>query len=117
MRDHGSHMLGVAALLMAVQGGASLGAQPASATPSIAPVAHDFIVKDFRFQSGETLPEMRLHYRTWERPSAMRPDGSETGCWCCTVERRCTQVLAPSFSEPLFGRAGRSTRRAVPDLP
>src|SRR5438046_10676219 len=24
----------------------------------------DFTVKDFKFQSGETLPEMRLHYTT-----------------------------------------------------
>lgn len=26
-----------------------------------APSAHDFIVKNFRFQSGDTLPEIRLH--------------------------------------------------------
>ena len=24
----------------------------------------DFVLKDFRFASGETLPELRLHYRT-----------------------------------------------------
>ena len=24
----------------------------------------DFVLKDFRFTSGETLPELRLHYRT-----------------------------------------------------
>jgi homoserine O-acetyltransferase len=30
------------------------------------PVVHegDFVLKDFRFASGETLPELRLHYRT-----------------------------------------------------
>ena len=28
------------------------------------PVEGDFVVKDFRFESGETLPEVRLHYRT-----------------------------------------------------
>jgi homoserine O-acetyltransferase/O-succinyltransferase len=28
------------------------------------PVQGDFIVKNFRFASGETLPELRLHYRT-----------------------------------------------------
>jgi homoserine O-acetyltransferase/O-succinyltransferase len=27
-----------------------------------------FIIKDFRFTSGETLPELRLHYRTLGRP-------------------------------------------------
>jgi homoserine O-acetyltransferase len=29
-----------------------------------APVEGDFVVKDFRFASGETIPELRLHYRT-----------------------------------------------------
>lgn len=29
-----------------------------------ASVEGDFVVKDFRFASGETLPELRLHYRT-----------------------------------------------------
>jgi homoserine O-acetyltransferase len=28
------------------------------------PVEADYVVRDFRFQSGETLPEVRLHYRT-----------------------------------------------------
>jgi homoserine O-acetyltransferase len=28
----------------------------------------DFVVKDFRFTSGETLPELRLHYTTLGRP-------------------------------------------------
>ncbi len=28
------------------------------------PVENDYVVRDFRFQSGETLPEVRLHYRT-----------------------------------------------------
>ena len=29
-----------------------------------APAEGDFVVKNFRFASGETLPELRLHYRT-----------------------------------------------------
>ena len=28
----------------------------------------DFIVRDFRFHTGETLPELRLHYTTWGTP-------------------------------------------------
>ena len=28
------------------------------------PLEGDFVVKDFRFRSGETLPALRLHYRT-----------------------------------------------------
>ena len=29
-----------------------------------APAVRDFVARDFRFASGETLPELRLHYRT-----------------------------------------------------
>ncbi len=29
-----------------------------------APVEGDFVLKDFKFRSGETLPELRLHYTT-----------------------------------------------------
>ena len=33
-----------------------------------APTEGDFIAKDFRFASGETLPELRIHYRTLGTP-------------------------------------------------
>ena len=33
-----------------------------------APVEADFVIRDFRFASGETLPELRLHYRTVGTP-------------------------------------------------
>jgi homoserine O-acetyltransferase/O-succinyltransferase len=42
-----------------------LQAQPA---PAPSPVEGDFVVKDFRFASGETLPELRMHYRTLGAP-------------------------------------------------
>jgi len=29
------------------------------------PTEHDFVVKDFHFASGETLPEVRMHYVTY----------------------------------------------------
>jgi homoserine O-acetyltransferase len=32
------------------------------------PVEGDFTIKDFKFTSGETLPEVRLHYRTIGKP-------------------------------------------------
>ena len=32
------------------------------------PVEGDFILRDFRFASGEALPELRLHYRTLGKP-------------------------------------------------
>jgi homoserine O-acetyltransferase len=33
-----------------------------------APTAGSYVLKDFRFASGETLPELRLHYRTLGKP-------------------------------------------------
>jgi homoserine O-acetyltransferase len=33
-----------------------------------APVERDFVVRDFTFESGESLPEIRLHYRTVGQP-------------------------------------------------
>jgi len=32
------------------------------------PVEHDFVVHDFRFASGETLPELKIHYATIGKP-------------------------------------------------
>ena len=40
-------------------------------TPAPAPAAPteaDFVIRNFRFASGETLPELRLHYRTLGTP-------------------------------------------------
>ncbi len=33
-----------------------------------APVEGDYVARDFKFTSGETLPELRLHYRTLGKP-------------------------------------------------
>ena len=41
-------------------------AQPAPAVRSSA--EGDFVIKNFRFTSGETLPELRIHYRTYGTP-------------------------------------------------
>ncbi len=33
------------------------------------PVEGDFTIRDFRFESGESLPELKLHYSTVGKPS------------------------------------------------
>jgi len=47
-------------------------AQPAAGqgapTPGVTPVAGDFVIRDFRFATGEALPELRLHYLTLGEP-------------------------------------------------
>jgi homoserine O-acetyltransferase/O-succinyltransferase len=37
-------------------------------TPSTTPVAGDYVIKGFTFTSGETLPELRIHYLTFGKP-------------------------------------------------
>jgi homoserine O-acetyltransferase/O-succinyltransferase len=44
----------------------SVSAQPAAASPAV--TEGDFVARSFRFESGEVLPELRLHYRTLGRP-------------------------------------------------
>ena len=34
------------------------------------PAEGDFLIRDFRFASGESLPELRIHYRTFGAPRA-----------------------------------------------
>jgi len=64
----------------------------------------DLVVRDFRFQSGETLPEVRLHYLTLGEPrrdAAGRIDNAvlllhQTG-------GTSRQFLAPTLAPELFG--------------
>lgn len=51
-----------------------LSSTPAWAQSYPTPVEGDFVAKDFRFESGETLPEVTLHYRTVGTPRK-DPDG------------------------------------------
>ena len=41
-----------------------IAASDASAADYPAPTEGDYTIRDFRFASGETFPELRLHYRT-----------------------------------------------------
>src|SRR5580658_1015879 len=83
-------------------------AQPARANAASAqiyqPVEGDYIAHDFHFKSGETLPELRLHYRTLGTPTR---DASGrvtnavlilhgTGGWG-------GNFLAPQFAGVLYG--------------
>ena len=51
------------ALLVALA--SPLAAQGTRPTPG---VAGDYVIRDFRFASGERLPELRLHYLTLGQP-------------------------------------------------
>src|SRR5438094_1495683 len=47
---------------------ASIVALPAQQAPAFVPAEGDYVIKDFRFASGESLPELRLHYATFGHP-------------------------------------------------
>jgi homoserine O-acetyltransferase len=34
-----------------------------------APTEGDYVIRDFKFTSGETMPELKIHYRTIGKPA------------------------------------------------
>jgi homoserine O-acetyltransferase len=83
---------------------ASLTVLVASAARPQAPSGHDFVMRDFHFASGETLPELRLHYRTFGTP---RRDGAGIVRNAVLIMHGTggagTQFLGASFAGELFG--------------
>src|SRR5262252_1402322 len=77
--------------------GLMLAVPPALAADHPAPKEGDWIVRDFRFHTGEVLPELRLHYTTVGAPTGEPvlilhgTTGSGTG------------MLSPTFAGELFG--------------
>ncbi len=67
----------------------------------------DFVVRDFRFRSGETLPELRLHYRTLGTP---KRDASGRITNAVMVLHGTggsgAQFLRPQFADELFRPGG-----------
>jgi len=65
------------------------------------PVAHDFVVKDYRFASGETLPEVRIHYVTIGTKGARN-----TVLVLHGTGGSSKQFLSPTFAGILFAPGG-----------
>jgi homoserine O-acetyltransferase len=68
------------------------------------PQERDFILKDFHFQSGESLPEVRMHYLTFGEP---RRDGQGIVRNAVLILHGTTgssaQFLRPEFAGELYG--------------
>ena len=83
-----------------------LGLGPAQAADYPAPVEGDFVLRDFRFSAGETLPELKIHYRTLGAPKKDSRGivrnavliGHGTG-------GSGAQFIRPEFAGELFGAA------------
>jgi homoserine O-acetyltransferase len=71
------------------------------------PKEGDFLARDFRFSSGETLPELRLHYRTLGAP-VRDASGKVTNAVLIMHGTGGTgaQFIRPEFAGELFGKGG-----------
>src|SRR5271165_4662009 len=81
---------------------AALSAQQSSQLP--APKEGDYVLHDFHFKSGETLPELRMHYMTLGKPVR---DGNGRVTNAVLILHGTggsgRQFLAPQFADVLFG--------------
>ncbi len=80
-------------------------APPIAAQNANAPgVVGDYVIRDFNFASGETLPELRIHYRTLGQP---RRDASGVIRNAVLIMHGTTgsgnQFLSPIFANELYG--------------
>jgi homoserine O-acetyltransferase len=76
---------------------------PAADSPS--PTEGDFTIRDFKFASGETLPELRIHYRTLGK---IEKDAQGKTTNAVLIMHGTTgsgaQFIRPEFAGELFGK-------------
>ena len=80
-------------------------AAAADPTPAPTPQEGDYLIHDFRFASGETLPELKLHYTTFGKPR-LNAAGHVTNAVLImhgTGGSGASLVDAPMFAGELFG--------------
>lgn len=91
----------IALFLAATVGQAQTGQQPES---KVTPQEGDYLLRDFHFKSGETLPELRMHYMTLGKPVR---DGNGRVTNAVLILHGTggsgRQFLAPQFADVLFG--------------
>jgi homoserine O-acetyltransferase/O-succinyltransferase len=77
----------------------------ASAADYPAPTEGDYTIRDFKFASGETLPELRLHYRTLGKPEK-DAQGKTTNAVLIMhgTTGSGAQFIRPEFAGELFGK-------------
>jgi homoserine O-acetyltransferase/O-succinyltransferase len=82
-----------------------LAASFASAADYPTPTEGDYTIRDFKFASGETLPELRLHYRTLGKPEK-DSQGKTTNAVLIMhgTTGSGAQFIRPEFAGELFGK-------------
>jgi homoserine O-acetyltransferase/O-succinyltransferase len=94
IRDAGTT---AARLLVAAGAGLALSAAAAIAADYPAPKEADFVAREFRFHTGEVMPELRLHYTTIGAPSG------EPVLILHGTTGSGASMLTPAFAGELFG--------------
>lgn len=79
-------------------------AQQSAPLTSVPPKEGDFVVRDFKFADGASLPEIRMHYTTIGTPRR-DPSGHVTNAVLILhgTNRKGGVFLVPSFAGVLFG--------------
>jgi homoserine O-acetyltransferase/O-succinyltransferase len=68
------------------------------------PVEGDYVIRQFKFANGETLPELRLHYRTLGKPVKDENGIVRNAVWIGHgTGGSGAQFLRPEFAGELFG--------------
>lgn len=76
----------------------------AYAAPYPAPTEGDFVVRNFKFASGEALPELRLHYRTIGQPAKDKKGVVRNAVLVMHgTTGSGAQFIRPEFAGELFG--------------
>ena len=82
-----------------------LDASFASATDYPVPTEGDYTIRDFKFASGETLPELRLHYRTLGKPEKDANGQTRNAVLIMHgTNGSGAQFIRPEFAGELFGK-------------
>jgi homoserine O-acetyltransferase len=82
-----------------------IAASSASAIDYPAPSEGDYTIRDFKFTSGETLPELRLHYRTLGKPEKDRQGVTRNAVLIMHgTTGSGAQFIRPEFAGELFGK-------------
>jgi homoserine O-acetyltransferase/O-succinyltransferase len=83
---------------------AVLVAHPATAADYPPPAEADYVLRDFRFSNGETLPELRMHYRTLGKPVRDKQGVVRNAVWIGHgTGGSGAQFIRPEFAGELFG--------------
>jgi homoserine O-acetyltransferase len=99
-----SIILGISAMLVGTAATASAQTTGPGRRPAARMTAGDYVIRDFEFENGETLPELRLHYRTMGSP---RSDAAGRTVNAVYIMHGTTgsgaNFLVPQFAGELYG--------------